>query len=1400
MANTAFLQSSFLGGFWSPASQGRMTDPAWKTALSECLNAYPTEEGPWTRRSGFVYAQHTKKGRFAVLRTFDFQIDAPYVAEFTGGTGEDDGTIRLRQGGSLVRVADGDIHVSGISTATPAVVFLADTIPANWADGDTIMFDLVAIPSSAPILTNRQFTIGTITGNSFTLLDPITDASIDGSTIAYVAGATLDKVFKIFELATPYGPDDLEALRIVSDDSTVLILHSDYEPRVLSVGVAPQPFAISIQEFTDGPYLDIQDPLVSQTTLTLSGDTGSITVTASDTDAINDGQGFLATDVNRLIRFQGGPQMWDKLTAYVKGDQVTGSDGNIYSSQGGLTGVDPTLDDGTHWVLSTAKVNWVWLKITVVTDTTHVTATLQSDLRGAGAFAAVEGNVNIRALWTVGGFPGLQAQYPAIDFTQYFAAGQQVAITNGTFTDPPGGDISGIYTVRGILNDPDDRTSTMVFTDVDGQSASWTTINGLSDSRTMDYSPAVGLNLVGDFSATTAWRLGAFSDTTGHPACGTYHEGRLWLSGAASNRVDASKSDKHFDFTPTDTDGTVADDNAIAATANATELNQFFWMLSGDNGILMGSLAGEWLVQASALNDPISPSSMQMRRVTAYGCADIEPQMCLRTIAFVQRQGRRILDIANYPYGEAAGWFADNLEHLAGTLVCGGVAEIRYQQTPSWNLWVRRNDGTLVGSVFRHAAYGKESFNGWHRHEHGDSRTFESIAVSSTPTDTGLGETLYAVTNQPDVDDDDFGVRWVEMLSPEFDDCSDDCDAFFIDGSAVPANTSILTGGDTPTGIRLYGYWHLNGKTVSAFIGGLDLGDFTVTDGYIDIAFSGTFTWDYFQNLGTCDLTGTSTTTTDSTPVVNPNLGSLEAFVAAGTPVLYDTSAGNWFVDATLALIAETQDDGGDDTGGIQVFNKNTTGDEVAEAINSAVFGVGPANIFVNTVAACIHPNGNYYGACDGITNSVKMACVRLSDQTLLGTTGTANSGFNSSPTNVQCPGTLSPVVKGTHNYLVTGSLAGTEVAVWDLSNSDTPDVMVYVTKVTLSDIVATDGQVFVCEGLRGRGDYYAMGAPDYSGNSTSPIDLYEGWAPEATLRHICSLHGADIDPAWSHTSAASGLGFDAADGNLLFWVQTADTVTHNAYLVKVNRVSGAVMWASVLSGLHGCDLSRCFISGTLQIFDAPNVITIDLSDGSQTITAWNAGLTINVNSIQVFDCNSGAIYLIGSYTHSTGPTPTLIGSYFSGHSTVTTRLLAIYSASDLPPSTETTEYDFFGGVGFTYTSRGQLLRPDFGPDAGAQAGPAFGKMRRIHKAAIALVKSFGLSIGVDFDRLYPVPLKQPNGTDFAAPTLFTGTVAAKDISIDDTDGTDSRLCWEVTRPWPVTVTAIAGFIEAKDE
>lgn len=262
-------------------------------------------------------------------------------------------------------------------------------------------------------------------------------------------------------------------------------------------------------------------------------------------------------------------------------------------------------------------------------------------------------------------------------------------------------------------------------------------------------------------TAVASWQLGLY--TAGfYPTCGTYHEGRLWLAGAIPNRFDASMSNDIFTFSPTDPNGLVLDNSAIAETLNLPDLNNLFWMTPDAQGIVCGTLSGEVLISASSLNDPLTPTSIQAHRITTYGCANIEPRRVGMAIAFVQKHQRRLMEyLADAFSGRFTGKHLNEFaKHLSGS----GIAEVAYQEETVPVIWNRMNDGSLAGCTYRrYSRFITEApvFEAWHRHVHGRGATFESMCV--IPGRDGLLDRLFVATNV-----DGWG-RAVEVLQPFFE-------------------------------------------------------------------------------------------------------------------------------------------------------------------------------------------------------------------------------------------------------------------------------------------------------------------------------------------------------------------------------------------------------------------------------------------------------------------------------------------------------------------------------------------------------------------------------------------------------------------------------------------------------
>lgn len=163
---------------------------------------------------------------------------------------------------------------------------------------------------------------------------------------------------------------------------------------------------------------------------------------------------------------------------------------------------------------------------------------------------------------------------------------------------------------------------------------------------------------------------------------------------------------------------------------------------------------------------------------------------------------------------------------------------------------MRRADGVLVGCTYRREVMSTAQppmFAAGHRHTLGSGRTIESICVG--PSTGGNLSSLFMVTN-----DVATSIRHIEILTDVMDETAAITSAWYLDNAVVPSSYTT-----TFTQCTFNGLWHLNGKTVTVFAGGLDCGDVTVSNGQAVVTFgdgvgagpgSGLFTQDYVASFG----------------------------------------------------------------------------------------------------------------------------------------------------------------------------------------------------------------------------------------------------------------------------------------------------------------------------------------------------------------------------------------------------------------------------------------------------------------------------------------------------------------------------------------------------------------------
>jgi hypothetical protein len=1388
MANASFLQASFLGGIWSPSIQGNMDMEAYKKAMAQSQNYLPIEEGALTRRPGTRFLGPTRNGAPGRVIAFDFSVVQPYLMEVTAGW------LRLYAGFSLVTV--NPAVIIGISTANPAVITTGTA--HGLTTGNSITITLNNVPCSAPALLNRQFIITVINDYQYSIADAITGANVNGSALNYLqnTSSTPDTAQQIFELETPYTLDDLPDLRAVVNYNSVLILHEGHEPLVLMQDTANNlPFQLVDWTMQDGPYLDL-NPTWNQngssgTTLAPSATTGSVTITASDISGINidaegNSQGFLSTDVGRLIRIQSGPPVWSNSTTYAISNVVTGSDGNVYQSlTSNNLNNNPVSDGGVNWEIGTTGITWIWLVITAVTSTTEVTATISGD--------------------------------------------------NTTFQNT---------------------------------------------------------------DATPVWQLGLYSDTTGWPTAGVYNEGRLWLTNSLiGNRLDSGTSNNVdvvtnvtpispaiFNFSPTGSDGTVADDNGISAIANATDVNAIFWLASNEQGLVLGTQAGEWLVRASQLGDPITPTSIQMHRFSQYGCADIEPVYAGRELIFVQRQLRKLMELGYYPYGEVQGWYAPNMSKFAENLTAPGIAEIRWQFDIAPVLWVRTQDNVLKGITYKHAPSSgmgtADTFVAWHGpHPLGTNRAVESI--SSGPlswTADGLSNSLFMVTNNTNVSDFDYNVRFVEVLSPLFDDALQANEAYFVDGGGTPGCGVITETSNVATGLKLYGFYYSQGNSMAVVLGGLDLGDYVVaSDGSITLTFGqvgahtltpgSQFTYAYLQSFAGQEYgifqVSPSFAVTNGTPQPPPfGVNNLAALVGSNdatlsgacnlapnldtvNSIMYGVRGGSDASCSTAATgggIRKFSLDGGHATEGTELLHNNVSNifTSFAAYNNSTHYVAG--NIVTYTDGNSYISNTSQNGVAPNCSSVSWTNVAILSSTSWYGLDGNLYIMRNG-PTE---PGTISQIrtdtLKETASYnfptteyvttpgqMISGGfinndtlfhvlLVGQKNAIFAIS-TDNNDMALIGSPITVAqnEVSLVSANIYNAEGDSPGGTAWAVGKDNYgSGATTTPLGIYllSFGIGGIAATSMGTIAPSAIDPTWTHFSLVSGPAYDPNDGNIMLHVATTDSVTNTSYFVKINPETATVVYAIAPNALGQSMLlsdtnwAQMKVSnGVIGIFNTGTprtAIMIQTTAGTTSTISMNSGITGGAAN-QIYYENHQSIIEYGSAGSFSGsPAVTLQGYYFvtESNTSASNEYIEIFVGQQhqyAPPSY--TSYPTPTSAGAAYTSLGQLLRPDFGPDIGNRNGPAFGKKRRIQSATFSLYRTQQLSWGTDNSvTLRPLSMihaAKPGAGPVKAPILFTDVIWD---TISDDWGFTSQITWQQTRPYPCLIQAISGYIEGEDK
>ena len=389
-----------------------------------------------------------------------------------------------------------------------------------------------------------------------------------------------------------------------------------------------------------------------------------------------------------------------------------------------------------------------------------------------------------------------------------FTDGPYLAINTTSTTMTPGATTGTGITLAASAN-------TFASTDV-GRLINFT--NGYAKIVSFVDAQNVTIDIKDDFDNTTAtadWKLGAFSDTTGHPSCVSFYEQRLVFAGTTSEpqTVFFSKAGDYENMTS----GTNADD-AMVYTIAANQVNVIRY-LKAQRTLVIGTTAAEYTVSADGTDASITPTNITIKKQSSYGSANVDAVTAGNAILFLQKAKRKIRELA-YNF-DSDSYVAPDLTILNDAVTDSGIVQMEWQQEPDNILWCVREDGQLAALTYQRS----EAVVSWHRHILGGTFGLGNAVVESIASISGeINEDELWVIVKRTVNG--ATVRYVECFSDfDFDETAA-TDFKFLDShlSYSGSATSSLSGLD-----------HLEGQTVSILADGSVHANKVVSSGGISL-------------------------------------------------------------------------------------------------------------------------------------------------------------------------------------------------------------------------------------------------------------------------------------------------------------------------------------------------------------------------------------------------------------------------------------------------------------------------------------------------------------------------------------------------------------------------------------
>ena len=380
--------------------------------------------------------------------------------------------------------------------------------------------------------------------------------------------------------------------------------------------------------------------------------------------------------------------------------------------------------------------------------------------------------------------------FPGVSLPNWSLQGSPQTTNTPSAKDPVGGATTLTLTVAGWR--PEDAGK---FVKINGGLVE---ITGFTSSTAVTGTIRSALTAV-VASPANAWSLesSVWNLIDGYPCTGTLYEQRLVCAGSPSypQTVWMSRTGEYLNFEL----GT-KDDDAMSFTVSSDQINPITHM--GQTKALIALTYGGEFTLAGGVEKPITPTNIQVKNPSVYGCNNVKPARIGNELYFMQRSNRKLRAMA-YKY-DSDTYGSPDMSVLSEHITKTGIADMAYQQEPESIMYLVRNDGVIATLTVDR----DQDVIGWARQT--TDGQFESVATIPTAD----GEQVWAIVKRSV---NGTTVRYIER---------------FVSGVQLDCGVSA----QNPSGQTTWGgLGHLEGKTVDIVADGVVMQQQVVASGQVTL-------------------------------------------------------------------------------------------------------------------------------------------------------------------------------------------------------------------------------------------------------------------------------------------------------------------------------------------------------------------------------------------------------------------------------------------------------------------------------------------------------------------------------------------------------------------------------------